>query len=172
MVRNSHKRHIIQLHEHKANIATNKKCQEEAAANRAEYCSIYLTQTFANFNAGPSSFGPALRPALFDPGDKMHDLIDSNENAFDPFYEVMPSADVAPLVRNTGFEQEGLRQEVELLLVDAEHADLLGRDEDDATVTNIDDEFVELSVDNFIDMTQHGLSKIADIQSDDDQIDL
>ena len=168
MVRNSHKRHLLQSREHEANVVANKKCREAAAADHTEYHSIYSTQTFANFNAGPSAITVTSRPALFDLGDEMHD---SNENAYDPFYEVIPSADVTPLVRNPGFEQERLWQEVELLLADAEHADLLGRDEDDATVTNIEDDFADLGADNLIDVMPHCLSKMADIQSDDEQID-
>ena len=40
---------------------------------------------------------------------------------------------------------------MELLLADAEHVDLLGRNEGDATVTNIEDEFASLGGCNLVD---------------------
>jgi hypothetical protein len=109
MVRNSHKRHLTNSLEHKANVAANLKRREAEAAGRAQYKSVYSTQTFANMHSGPSNIAPPSRPALFDdfdPGDEMPDLTHSTayDNVYDPFHPVFPSADVTPLARNPEFE--------------------------------------------------------------------
>jgi hypothetical protein len=170
MVRNSHKRHLTQSLEHKANVTANHKRREAEAAGHAQYQSIYSTQTFANLNSGPgpSNIAPPMRPALFDPGDEMPDLANSIDyvSVYDPFHMAIPSAGIAPRARNPEFERERLRREVELLLADAEHADIWGHDEEDATVTNIENEFVDLGATIFIDIILRHLRKPPDIQSD------
>ena len=153
--RNSDKRHLTQSLKHSANVTANQKRREAEAARRTEYQSVYSSRAFTSFNTGPSNIAPPSCPTLLGPADGTQaDLADNtyHNDTCDPFYGDIPFTDVEPLVRNSEFEQERLRREVELLMADAELADLMGMDKEDTTVTNVEDAFADLGVCDPVDM--------------------
>jgi hypothetical protein len=64
---------------------------------------------------------------------------DDDDDIWGPLDRVVISAGLAPLTNDPLIENERLRREVELLMMEAEQYDELGPDcfEDDATTTNV-----------------------------------
>lgn len=158
MMRNSTKNHL-KSGDHNTAIEINQERRATQAVQAAEYQSMY-TSGFSDtpFNSTFTQTSPPSRSAMFDKHeyDNMPDLYDGadsddeDDETTQAFHchllSTLPSADVQPITNDVEGEQERLRRQVEILFMDAERADIMGTDDDDATLTNIENQFEGLGV--------------------------
>jgi len=157
--RKASKRHV-ETAEHISNISRNAKIQQDEEARQHQLMASYSSLTHAAFNM--SLPDPVLQsranlfaddsmsnqfPGPLDPNED--NSFDSNYNdnsIFAPLDNLKVPAGIEPFSQNRHREQDLLRQEVELLLMSAEHVDEFGNgeDEDDITLTNIAERFCSL----------------------------
>ena len=122
------------------------RCAAESS-HRQHLSETYLSWGYSAFKSTMPDPVPSLRPALFATN---HDHKPSNlhshyDDMFGPMDNLVIPAGITPLVDNTSIEHEHLRQEVELLMMEAEeHDELVLDDEDDATITNITEQLQSL----------------------------
>src|ERR1700729_1663795 len=150
--RKASKRHI-ETTEHHSNVSRNSKIQQDEEARQHQLMASYSSLTHAAFNVSLPDPVPQSRANLFandsmftqfplDPDeDNNFDSNYNDNNMFAPLDNLKVPAGVKPFSQNRHHEQDLLKQEVELLLMSAEHADEFGNgedeDEDDITLTNI-----------------------------------
>ena len=122
------------------NVESNhNRCAAESS-HRQHLSETYSLRGYGAFKSTMPDPVSSSRPALFATN---HDHTPSNlhsryDDMFGPMDNLIIPAGITPLVDNTSIEHEHLRQEVELLIMEAEeHNELVLDDEDDATITNI-----------------------------------
>lgn len=145
IARKSVKKHLSDSSDHKVNVATNNRRRSQAVQHQVILEASYAQMAYVEPNAAIPDPRPSARPDLYDDIPDLVDVLDDdNEDVY--FDNPVIPADISPLSRDPYTEQQRLRQEVELLMMNAEHIDEFGtrEDDDDATITNILNEFGSL----------------------------
>lgn len=143
---------------HATEVLRKRERDEQSAADIRR-----LNETYSGADTIPNSDfrSPELdaRPGLFDPGPDFAQNSDFDMRFAEPLVPVY----MEPLVHDPEVERERLRRQVQDMLLEAEHEDEFGRDDDDddLTVPNIADEFQALGISVLIfcrhNLTEHGL---------------
>ena len=99
----------------------------------------YSSLSYNNFDTSVSNPVPPAQPTFFGSNDDLMPIDDDDDDIWGPIDHVVISAGLVPLTNDPSIENEHLRREVELLMMEAEQYDELGPDhfEDDATTTNV-----------------------------------
>jgi hypothetical protein len=139
ITRGAAKRHLEESTEHVTNVQTNLKIHASEAAYHQRLLAPYSSQSYNNFDTSVSNPVPPARPIFFSSNDDLMPIDDDDDDIWGPIDHVVISAGLAPLTNDPSIENERLRREVELLMMEAEQYDELGPDcfEDDATITNV-----------------------------------
>jgi hypothetical protein len=141
MFRAAAKRHIFDSNDHATNVQANIGRRAADAARFTRISMTYSSLHQDDFNSTFTSPAPPVQPTLFDKNDHPLDQVHNDTHFFSPMDDIIIPAGVTPLSNNLSLEHERLRREVELLMMEAEQIVELGPDyrDDDATLTNIDD---------------------------------
>lgn len=150
LIRGSAKRHL-DGGEHINNVQANKLRREAAMAQQKHMEAPYASSSYALLNSVHPTTSTRANYQEFD-GTTMPDLTpcndDSNDMCSATFNQLSIPSGVAPFEDNSAEEHERLKLEVQRLLMQAEQDDLIGYcdNDDDATVTNITNEFESLGM--------------------------
>lgn len=142
ITRGAAKRHLT-TGEHFSNVANNNHRHAEALVQQEHLALTYASSGYAALTSSARAPVPPFQPGLFDGNDTMPGLlpgsIDDDDTIFSPMDNLVIPAGVAPLVDDPLLEQERIRREVELLMMQAVQEDELGQYEEDdgATLTNV-----------------------------------
>lgn len=151
LTRGAAKRHLDAI-KHNNNVQDNIHRREIESLRQEHLVAPYSAPGYAHLDPQIVP-APETRANLFTSEDiLMPDLIhcdDGNDTDDDDgLFNIIIPAGVEPLADHSAREQERLKCEVELLMMQAEEDDLLrlGEDDDDATITNIADRLGSLGM--------------------------
>lgn len=130
------KRHLQESTDHAENVQTNQKMQAVNAARHQQLSATYSALSYNAFDATIPNPMPPVRHTLFDTNnDRAPDI----DDFWRPMDDIIIPAWLTPLADDSAIERERLRQEVELLMMEAEQMDEFEPDYfgDDVTTTNV-----------------------------------